>query len=331
MNMLRQALVDPEVAAEMISSGACLAIAADESLFARLPRGNWIGGTIPYFMSESGGSTTRQKVFVSRLDTYGLNPEICQYDAKTLSRVCLDGPDNGYSLIILPAFSEVHVEYARNAPTYEDMYIKPVCGWISGKHLEDAPDHIPKVINGRTGDLLDNQAIVLHVSLPDNVSVNVSILNLFSPGDGDVLQFDTGSFVVGRCLINGQPGNFAEYLKSIDHDLSLPLVADYQGASINVSFKSINENDKKVELYAPVYPHMSYRLARPFDGSYESVFSRHSAGLPEASFSCNCILNYLYSELEGKHTGGIVGPMSFGEIAYQLLNQTMVHMTLEQH
>jgi len=55
------------------------------------------------------------------------------------------------------------------------------------------------------------------------------------------------------------------------------------------------------------------------------------ADLPEASFSCNCILNYLYGELEGKHTGQVVGPMTFGEVAYQLLNQTMVQMTLEMH
>ena len=46
-------------------------------------------------------------------------------------------------------------------------------------------------------------------------------------------------------------------------------------------------------------------------------------------FSCNCILNYLYSELEGKKTGGITGPITFGEIAYQLLNQTMVYLTIE--
>jgi len=43
-------------------------------------------------------------------------------------------------------------------------------------------------------------------------------------------------------------------------------------------------------------------------------------------FSCNCILNYLYSELEGRKTDPFVGPITFGEIAYQLLNQTLVYM-----
>ena len=48
----------------------------------------------------------------------------------------------------------------------------------------------------------------------------------------------------------------------------------------------------------------------------------------EIAFSCNCILNFLYSDLEGKHTGHIIGPMTFGEIGYQLLNQTMVFLNV---
>jgi hypothetical protein len=45
--------------------------------------------------------------------------------------------------------------------------------------------------------------------------------------------------------------------------------------------------------------------------------------------SCNCILNYLYSELEGKKTGKVTGPITFGEIAYVLVNQTMVYLSVE--
>jgi hypothetical protein len=30
--------------------------------------------------------------------------------------------------------------------------------------------------------------------------------------------------------------------------------------------------------------------------------------------------------LEGKTTAGMTGPMTFGEIAYQLLNQTLVYL-----
>ena len=34
------------------------AVAGDERLLARLPRGNWLGGTIPYLMSDEGGGLT---------------------------------------------------------------------------------------------------------------------------------------------------------------------------------------------------------------------------------------------------------------------------------
>jgi hypothetical protein len=47
-------------------------------------------------------------------------------------------------------------------------------------------------------------------------------------------------------------------------------------------------------------------------------------------FSCNCVLNYLHGQLEGRHTGALLGPMTFGEIAYQLLNQTLVHVSVSR-
>jgi hypothetical protein len=331
MNVLNQALLEPHEAAALIGSGAYLTIAGDETVLAGLPRGNWIGGTIPYFMAQEGGRTTREQVFVAKLDTFGLAPTITQYDAKHLPKVCLDAPDNGYSLIILPAFSKIHYEFAKNAPMYEDMYMKPLVGWISGVHLDDLATRSPKTLDGRTGELLEDRAVVLHVPLPDNISVNVNIVNLFKQGSGDVIYFEKEGFSASTCIINQKPVSFAKYLKTIGHDTRLPLVADYNGASVNVSFKAVNPLDATVDFYGPVFPKVAYRLAGSFHVNYEAAFAQASADLPEASFSCNCILNYLYGELEGKHTGQVVGPMTFGEVAYQLLNQTMVQMTLEMH
>ncbi len=44
----------------------------------------------------------------------------------------------------------------------------------------------------------------------------------------------------------------------------------------------------------------------------------------DVPFACNCVLNFLYGKLEGAQAG-LPGPFTFGEIAYQLLNQTMVY------
>lgn len=333
MSALQQSLVTPETAAKLIQSGTTLTIAGDESVLATLPNGNWIGGTIPYFMGQEGGVTTREQLFVTPLSFYpDLKPSIRQYDAASLSQVCVEAPANGFSMIIMPAFSEVHFEYAQHASMYDEMFMKPLVGWVSGIHLDDMGRRTPKVRDGRNGGLLENQAVVIHVPLPENVRANVSIVNLFSQGNGDTIEFQESGFEASTCLVNGKPTSLAKYLKRIGHDTRLPLVADYSGALINVSLKTVDETGDKVAFYGPVFPHVAYKLAQPFAGSYESAFGQAIADLPEkAGFSCNCVLNYLYSELEGKCTGHVTGPMTFGEVAYVLLNQTMVHLTLETY
>ncbi|HJW56921.1 MAG TPA: hypothetical protein VJ577_16765 [Burkholderiaceae bacterium] len=333
MSTLQQLLVSPERAADMILSGATLAIAGDENVLAALPNGNWIGGTTAYFMGRDGGVTTREQLFVTLLPSYpGLHPSIQQYGAASLSQVCVEAPANGFSVIILPAFSEVHFAYAQHASMYDEMFLKPLVGWISGIHLDDMGERTPKVCDGRNGVLLENRALVIHVPLPENISANVNIVNLFAQGKGDVLEFRESGFEASSCLVNGKSVSLAGYLRDIGHDMRLPLVADYSGALINVSLKAVDQARDKVDFYGPVFPHVVYKLAQPFADSYETAFSEAVADLPQqAGFSCNCILNYLYSSLEGKRTGHITGPMTFGEVAYVLLNQTMVHLTLETY
>lgn len=333
MSAVEQMLVSPVQAADMINRGLTLAIAADESVLRSLPSGNWIGGSIPYFMGPLGGVTARDQVFVTPIPHFeGLAPRITHYDVATLSQVCVEAPDNGFSLIILPAFSDVHLDYAQNAAMYDDMFMKPVVGWVAGIHLQDLGKASPKVRDGRHAELLDNTAVVLHVPLPEHISANVNIVNLFQQGAGDALEFEASGFEVSRCRVNGKAASLAHYLKSIGHDSQLPLVANYNGAQVNVSIKAIDQAEDRVEFYGPVFPGMVYKTAKPFEGSYEAAFLQETAQLSaQANFSCNCILNYLYCELDGKRTGQVTGPMTFGEVAYVLLNQTMVHLALETH
>ena len=51
----------------------------------------------------------------------------------------------------------------------------------------------------------------------------------------------------------------------------------------------------------------------------------NAAGAHAPVFSFNCILNYLYGNLNGKKIPPYTGPVTFGEIAYQLVNQTLVY------
>ncbi len=315
-------------AAEAISSGAPLLIAGDEELLTQLPEGRWIGGTIPYFMTAEGGQVNRDLVYVDTLPAQVTNVSVHSYDAADLHRLPKDAFGNGFSVIIVPANSAAHATYAADAAEFPGLFDRPVVGWVSGVHLNDLGTDTAKVFAGSGSRISADEAVVMHVELPEGVLASAEIVNLFHQGSGPNLTFDTTGFAQHTVLVEGMPRVFSEYLHEIGHDTQLPLVADYFGAMINVSFQSVPDDASAVALYAPVFSGIRYKLAAPV-GDYVAEFeSRLPAGGEAPMFSCNCILNFVYSELEGKRTGDIVGPITFGEIAYQLLNQTLVYLTI---
>lgn len=74
---------------------------------------------------------------------------------------------------------------------------------------------------------------------------------------------------------------------------------------------------------------VSFRLPKPV-GDCVAEFNEALATADHGvvTFSCNCILNYVLSKLEGQRTEHFAGPIMLGEIAYQLQNQTMVFLTV---
>lgn len=314
----------------MIQSGECLLLAGDEKMLSTLPTGNWIGGSIPYFMSAQGGTISKDQVFVTPLPSYIGSTTTSVYDSKSIESVYVNSPKNGFSFIIIPALSEIHASFAINAPKFKDFACRPLIGWISGVHLDDLGKVAPRVFDGKTGKSYTDRALVLAVNLPEDRICDMGIVNIFSQGNGDTLEFSETGFSVKDVLVNGTKTNFAQYLLKNKTDVKLPLVANYCGANINISFQSIDEKNGVVNFYAPVFAGVQYRQA----SSVTNYVEEFKKGLPsdsdEIAFSCNCILNFLYSELEGKKTGNIVGPITFGEIAYQLLNQTMVYLTIQK-
>jgi hypothetical protein len=255
--------------------------------------------------------------------------KIKHYDVSSIKNVASDAPDDGFTILLIPAMTDLHREYAENAPDYEEMFLKPIAGWITGIHLDDMGSAKPCVIDGHSGAKFYDQAVAMHVTLKPNKVANIGIVNALQQGGGDVIEFSETGFQAGDCLVNGEQHNLAEYLLANEVDTRLPLVADYSGAMINVSFQEVNEESREVSFYAPVFSGVKYKLAAPVSDYVESFQSAIPDIGDDVAFSCNCVLNYLYSELEGKKTANITGPMTFGEIAYQLLNQTMVYLTVE--
>jgi hypothetical protein len=315
---------------DMITAGKPLLLAGDEAALRDLPNGSWIGGTIPYFMAEQGGVCTQDSIFVTQLPAYITKIHTCVYDEKTIANVYNDAPENGFSTMIIPATSPTHLDFALNAPQFENFATRPLIGWISGVLLDDLGKVAPKVFDGAQGKAFDNAAVVLNAELPEDKLVDIGIVNIFEQGDGDIITFPQNGFSAHEAMVNGNKVNFADYLAEKKVDTQLPLVADLFGAMINTSFKGVDETTKQVDFYAPVFEGIEYKIAKPV-GDYVTDFqSRIPQGAGDhLVFSCNCILNYLYAGLEGKKTAEFIGPITFGEIAYQLLNQTLAYITIE--
>lgn len=313
-----------------IESGKKYFVAGDENLLKKLPKGDWIGGTIPYFMADKGGVITAEQIFATELPSYVQSVKIKSYNEQTIKNVYTEAPENGFSMIIIPAMSKIHSAFASQSPEYANFASRPLVGWISGTHLNDFGKITPKVFNGSTGEVSDSNAIVMQVALPSNYVADMGIINIFTPGDGDTLEFPETGFNVTDVMVNGTKTNFADYCAKHNLDVKLPLVANYAGAMINVSIQNVDAKSKQVSLYAPVFKGIKYKQAKKMDDYVKSFTKELPKDSEQILFSCNCILNFLYSELEGKQTAGVVGPVTFGEVAYQLLNQTMVYLNIQK-
>ncbi|MBU6445435.1 MAG: hypothetical protein KGR48_16150 [Alphaproteobacteria bacterium] len=319
-------MISTDAAAELIRSGAALSVAGVEAALDRLPAGNWIGGTSPYFMVASGGTVVDDsKVFVTELSGIG-QVSVASYGADELAGICGDAPENGFAVTIIPFGGACHQRFALDAASFPNAFLRPTVGWIAGVHLSEIGKTAPLVYDGRTAAKFRDRAVVAHVALPEDRLVSVEIVNLFEPDDGDILRFTEASFEIGTCEVNGKTVNFADYVaaRGLEHGQQ-PLVGDFAGAHLNVSLQSLDNTAHRAALYAPVFPGVDYRFAKSV-GDYAAVFRTRltEQDTQGAVMACNCILNFVFGELEGKAIGGIEGPITFGEIAYQLLNQTAV-------
>ena len=311
--------------AKMISSGKFLHIAGTESLLKKLPKGNWIGGSTEYFMSKEGGKVANDKLFV---DNFSYDKfSIRTYDKNSISKVAADAFDNGFSIVILPFDSVVHKTYAGKAPEFEGMFIKNIIGWISGLNL-NVEGQTPIAVNGLTGEILTDKAAVMHIEVPKDKMVSLGIVNIFTQDENSPLfEFAVEGFSAKKCLVNGKEVDFADFIAQNNIDTKLPLIGDYSGQGVNISFKSIENG--VVNFYAPVFTGIKYKMAKSIK-DYVKEFNTQLKSLKnvDAAFSCNCILNFLYGELENKDIESFFGPITFGEIAYQLVNQTLVYVTV---
>ncbi|MCL1998822.1 MAG: hypothetical protein FWG65_08650 [Turicibacter sp.] len=318
-------LITFEETSKMIEDGKLLHIAGTEALISKLPSGNWIGGSTEYFIAKESGKVSDDLLFVMEFPYE--NFQISNYSTDNIDTIADDVHEDGFSILILPFDSAIHQDYANNAAKRYGVFLKHIVGWISGTNI-DKPEQTPIVVNGLTGEVHKDKAVALHFEIPDKM-INVNIINIFEEEDNSpTLTFEETSFVVKECLVNGERTVLADYIAEHNIDIKLPLIGDYSGTKINISFRS--SEDGVVNFYAPVSPNVKYKIAKKMD-DYAETFNKRLANVAdeESIFSCNCVLNFVYGGLEGKVIDIFEGPITFGEIAYLLVNQTLVYVTVQ--
>jgi len=322
-------LITFEETSKLITDGKLLHIAGTGELLKKLPKGKWIGGSTEYFMAKDGGKVSGDLLFVDEFPSEKSieNFAIKSYDVQNIKNVTEDAFENGFSILIVPFDSALHKEYAQNAAGYNKMFMKIIVGWISGINLGKA-GQTPLAVNGMTLEAFSDKAVALHLQTPEDKAVSVNIINIFEQdSNSPLIEFTEEGFSIKKCLVDGKETAFADYIAKNAIDTKLPLVGSYSGSGINVSFKSIE--DGVVNLYAPVFSGIKYRMAKTITNyvdSFNKRVSEHKETKP--LFSCNCILNFLYGELEHNKIETFTGPITFGEIAYQLVNQTLVYISI---
>ena len=313
-----------ENVSKLITEGKLLHIAGTESLLRKLPKGKWVGGSTEYFMESAGGKVSGDDFDVIE---FPYEFAIKSYDTTNIKNIATDAYENGFSILIIPFDSKVHIEYAQKAPTYNDIFMKNTVGWISGLNL-GKQGQTPVAVNGMTGEVFTDKAVALHLCGPAGKMFTIDIINIFTQDQNSpVIEFTKEGFSADTCLVSGKEIKFADYIAKNNINTKMPLVGEYSGAGVNVSFKAIENG--VVHFYAPVFKNIKYRIAKNIP-DYVKAFNDKMAEVKGANivFSCNCILNFLYGELEGKKIGAFTGPVTFGEIAYQLVNQTLVYVSI---
>ena len=319
-----------ETVTHLINKGKVLALAGDENILSQLPKGNWIAGSTPYFITEKdGGEFNKEKIYVEEIPDFSEEFKIETYDEYNFDEISDNIYENGFTIFIIPAFSEIHEYFALNNMKIKKLFKNPFVGWVSGFDL-NSENVSAKIFNGLTGEVNSDKAIAIHIKLPDNKKAGVNIVNIFNQNkNADEIKFLKSGFSADECLINDKKENFADYISDNKIDTKLPLVADYSGIKINVSIKAVDNENKTVHFYAPVFQNRIYKTADIIE-NYANEFKIKVPKLyNQPAFSCNCILNYLYGELENNKVS-VGGPVTFGEIAYNLLNQTLVYMTINE-
>ena len=318
---------------KLIEENKVLVISANDNLLQQLPKGNWVAATIPYFYFENKkGKKDTTRLIVSDFTEIISNFKIITYKEYELYNFVKNSFENGFNFIVMPALTSIHLSFALEAPIYANLSEIPLTGLIAGADLDEfAENQASKVYNGLLGESYDDSAVMLHVELPKDKKARVEIVNCFVPDTSCTIRVEEDTFRVSDCIIDDKEENLADYFIRTNYDTRFPITCDYGDKIVNVGIQNIDKEKREVVLYGPMFDVFNYHLSLPIP-DYPTVFRQKMKELEEKEknmiYNCNCIQNYINGELDQQATG-FTGAATFGEIAYQLVNQSFTYLALD--
>jgi hypothetical protein len=319
-------------AARMIEAGCLLLLAGDERALSQLPPGQWVGGTVAQFLTPAGCVPAKDQLLYTDFTSLAVSAELRHLDSAALHGIARHYPRNGFAVLIAPGFSPILLQLASEILDYQGLYDMPLTGWISAVDLNEIGIRTPKTFAGTPEGRAD-EAAIMYITLPDNAFAQLHIVNLFTPGKGPNIRVPKPGFqITGECLIGGQPRNLADYMAAESIDPRLPLIADRDGALLNISILKDDPQDGTVTLLSPVCPSLDYRFADSvLDYREEFIRAANTLGpAAQMTVSSICVLNALHAGLHKGHGLPITAPVTFGQIAYTVLNQTLTCLAVNR-
>ncbi|MDR1601856.1 MAG: hypothetical protein LBS42_05455 [Tannerella sp.] len=314
--MMIQGLFSTDEVARMIREGLYLILAGDAEALQQLPAGNWIAGATPCYLSSGvPHEIAKGQLYVNQLPEYVTGVEIKTYDADNLKHIFTEGPDNGFTMLLLPFASEILREYALHSFDYENFGLVPLVGWVAGKGNLWEVLKTDIVMYGPDATAHLNKAVVMHVGLPAGKYAEVHIHSPFKIRPDVTVVFEESTVAPQDALINGERQNLREYMLRHDINFIHPLIVNLAGINICVTF--IYDTEQLTTMTA-LFKGVNY---------YFSELDTQVWEIPQDRIYALCCLYYVQNP-DPERLCQMTGPVTYGEIGYQMVTQSIVYLTV---
>jgi hypothetical protein len=311
-----EGLFSIEEVSRMINDGLYLILAGNREALQQLPAGNWIGGATPCYVSSGApNEIAKDQLYVNQLPEYVAGVELKTYDADHLKHIFTEGPDNGFTVLLLPFASEILQEYALHAFDYENFGLVPLVGWVAGTGNTWETLQTDIVMYGPDVTTHPNKAVVMHVELPADKYAEIHIHSPFKIRPEVTVVFEENTVSPQDAIINGERQNLREYMLRHNINFVHPLIVNLAGINICVTF---NYDAKQLTTMTALFKGVSYYFSEP---------DMQVWGIPQDRIYALCCLYYVQNP-DPERLCRMTGPVTYGEIGYQIVNQSIVFLTV---